>query len=226
MKIKEAKEITGSMTRTSKMPGLSYSLPAWECKTGAKLAKIKGSVCNGCYAMKGNYTRYPAIKAAQYVRLKAITDPRWVPAMVTQIKRQKYFRWHDAGDIQSADHLQKIFEVCRLTPDTKHWIPTREAQFLKDVNPEEVPENLIIRMSSHMIDQGPVSFWPWTSTVVNEKNKSTCPAPYTDKKGKVHTATQMKAYTPAQKKELDFGHCGNCRSCWDRNTPNVEYGKH
>ena len=226
MKIKEAKEITGSMTRTSKMPGLSYSLPAWECKTGAKLAKVPGSVCAGCYAMKGNYTRYPAIKAAQYVRLKAITDPRWVDAMVAQIKRQKFFRWHDAGDIQSAEHLQKIFEVCRLTPDTKHWIPTREAQFLKDVNPEEVPENLIIRMSSHMIDQGPVSFWPWTSTVVNEKNKSTCPAPYTDKKGKVHTATQMKAYTPAQKKELDFGHCGNCRSCWDRNTPNVEYGKH
>ena len=226
MKIKEAKEITGSMTRTSKMPGLSYSLPAWECKTGAKLAKVAGSVCAGCYAMKGNYTRYPAIKAAQYVRLKAITDPRWVDAMVAQIKRQKFFRWHDAGDIQSAEHLQKIFEVCRLTPDTKHWIPTREAQFLKDVNPEEVPENLIIRMSSHMIDQGPVSFWPWTSTVVNEKNKSTCPAPYTDKKGKVHTATQMKAYTPAQKKELDFGHCGNCRSCWDRNTPNVEYGKH
>ena len=226
MKIKEAKTITGSMTRTSKMPGLSYSLPAWECKTGAKLAKVAGSVCAGCYAMKGNYTRYPAIKAAQYVRLKAITDPRWVSAMVTQIKRQKFFRWHDAGDIQSAEHLQKIFEVCRLTPDTKHWIPTREAQFLKDVNPEEVPENLIIRMSSHMIDQGPVSFWPWTSTVVNEKNKSTCPAPYTDKKGKVHTATQMKAYTPAQKKELDFGHCGNCRSCWDRKIPNIEYGKH
>ena len=37
MKVKEAKQITGSLTRTSKMPGLSYSLPAWECKTGAKL---------------------------------------------------------------------------------------------------------------------------------------------------------------------------------------------
>ena len=86
MKIKEAKTITGSMTRTSKMPGLSYSLPAWECKTGAKLAKVAGSVCAGCYAMKGNYTRYPAIKAAQYVRLKAITGPRWVEAMVAQIK--------------------------------------------------------------------------------------------------------------------------------------------
>ncbi|HIG23216.1 MAG TPA: hypothetical protein EYQ28_12145, partial [Henriciella sp.] len=36
-KVSDAVKITGSMTRTSKMPGLSYSLPAWECQTGAKL---------------------------------------------------------------------------------------------------------------------------------------------------------------------------------------------
>ena len=45
MKVKEAIKITDSFTRTSKMPGLSYSLPAWECKTGSKLRKIPGSVC-------------------------------------------------------------------------------------------------------------------------------------------------------------------------------------
>jgi hypothetical protein len=200
MKIEEAKQITGSMTRTSKMPGLSYSLPAWECKTGAKLRKIPGSVCAGCYALKGNYTRYPAIKAAQYVRLKAITHPDWVRAMVAQVKRQKYFRWHDAGDLQSLEHLKKIFEVCKLTPDTKHWMPTREAQYLKLVDPATVPSNLIIRMSSHMIDQGPVSFWPWTSTVGSSSR--TCPAP--DQGGK----------------------CGDCRACWNRDIRNVEYGKH
>ena len=61
MKVKEAKKITGSMTRTSKMPGLSYSLPAWECKTGSKLRKIPGSVGASGYALKGNYTRYKAI---------------------------------------------------------------------------------------------------------------------------------------------------------------------
>ena len=200
MKVKEAQKITGSMTRTSKMPGLSYSLPAWECKTGAKLAKVAGSVCAGCYAMKGNYTRYPAIKAAQYVRLKAIKSSKWVEAMVAQIKRQKYFRWHDAGDVQSEDHLLKIFEVCKRTPETKHWLPTREAQFLKLITPEEVPDNLTIRMSSHMIDQAPVSFWPWTSTVGSKTR--TCPAP-------------------------DQGNsCGSCRACWDRDVKNVEYGKH
>ena len=188
------------MTRTSKMPGLSYSLPAWECKTGAKLRKIPGSVCAGCYALKGNYTRYPAIKAAQYVRLQAINHPDWVRAMVAQVKRQKYFRWHDAGDLQGPEHLKKIFEVCKLTPDTKHWMPTREAQYLKLVDPATVPSNLIIRMSSHMIDQGPVSFWPWTSTVGSSSR--TCPAP--DQGGK----------------------CGDCRACWNRDIRNVEYGKH
>ena len=75
MKVKEAKKITGSMTRTKKMPGLSYSLPAWECRTGAKLRKVPGSVCAGCYALKGNYTRYPAIKAAQYYRLASLMEP-------------------------------------------------------------------------------------------------------------------------------------------------------
>ena len=161
---------------TSKMPGLSYSLPAWECKTGSKLRKIKGSVCASCYALKGNYTRYKAIKAAQYVRLKKLKNKTWITAMVTQIKNQKWFRWHDAGDIQSLEHLEKIFAVCRLTPDTMHWMPTREAQFLKTIDPATVPKNLIIRMSSHMVDQGPVKFWPWTSTVTSTGGAS-CPAP-------------------------------------------------
>ena len=203
MKIKQAKKITGSLTRTSKMPGLSYSLPAWECKTGSKLRKIKGSVCASCYALKGSYTRYKAIKAAQYVRLKALKDKRWIAAMVAQIIRQKYFRWHDAGDIQSMEHLYKIFRVCELTPETQHWMPTREAQFLSQIeNPSiEVPSNLIIRMSSHMVDQPPVKFWPWTSTVISGQDAS-CPAPKQNNS------------------------CGSCRQCWDRSISNVSYGKH
>ena len=92
MKVKEAVKITGSMTRTSKMPGLSYSLPAWECQTGAKLRLVPGTPCFGCYALKGNYIRYPAIKKAQYYRLASLTHDSWVTAMVAQVKRQRWFR--------------------------------------------------------------------------------------------------------------------------------------
>ena len=49
------------------------------------------------------------------------------------------------------EHLIKIFAICKLTPTVKHWMPTREAQFLKDIKPKDVPKNLIIRMSSHMV---------------------------------------------------------------------------
>jgi len=198
MNIKEAAAITGSMTRTSKMPGLSYSLPAWECKTGSKLRKIKNSVCSACYALKGNYTRYKAIKAAQYVRLASLNNELWTAAIVTQIKRQKYFRWHDAGDVQDVQHLNKIYEVCKLTPGTKHWMPTREA-WVKHFLPE-CPSNLIIRFSAPMVNHAAPASWPNTSTVVT--TGASCPA-------------------PSQNNE-----CKNCRMCWDPAVKNVAYGQH
>ncbi len=198
MNIKEAAAITGSMTRTSKMPGLSYSLPAWECKTGSKLRKIKNSVCSACYALKGNYTRYKAIKAAQYVRLASLTNELWTAAIVTQIKRQKYFRWHDAGDVQDVQHLNKIYEVCRLTPGTKHWMPTREA-WIKD-HLEGKPDNLVIRFSAPMIDQAAPASWPNSSEVVTEG--ATCPAPQ------------------------QGNSCGDCRNCWNPEIKTIKYGKH
>ena len=198
---KEAKEITGGLSAPSKMPGPAYNLPATECITGAKLVKIPGSVCAGCYALKGRY-RFKNVQAALRRRLQALQDPRWVDAMVTLIKDQDWFRWHDSGDIQSLKHLENIFLVCKQTPKTRHWMPTREAQFLKDIDPATVPPNLIIRMSSHMIGQGPVKQWPWPSTVSTAPEARTCPAP-------------------------DQGNeCGSCRACWDRSTPNVCYGKH
>ena len=198
MNIKEAAAITGSMTRTSKMPGLSYSLPAWECKTGSKLRKIKNSVCSACYALKGNYTRYKAIKAAQYVRLASLNSELWTAAIVTQIKRQKYFRWHDAGDVQDLQHLNKIYEVCRLTPGTKHWMPTREA-WIKD-NLDSKPDNLVIRFSAPMIDQAAPASWPNSSEVVTEG--ATCPAPQ------------------------QGNSCGDCRNCWNPEIKTIKYGKH
>ena len=198
MNIKEAQAITGSMTRTSKMPGLSYSLPAWECKTGSKLRKIKNSVCSACYALKGNYTRYKAIKAAQYVRLASLNSELWTAAIVPQIKRQKYFRWHDAGDVQDLQHLNKIYEVCRLTPGTKHWMPTREA-WIKD-HLDSKPDNLVIRFSAPMIDQAAPASWPNSSEVVTEG--ATCPAPQ------------------------QGNSCGDCRNCWNPEIKTIKYGKH
>ena len=197
---KEAKEITGGLSTPSKMPGPAYNLPATQCITGAKLQAVPGSVCAGCYALKGRY-RFSNVRLALARRLESLKHPRWVEAMTVLIKGEPHFRWHDSGDLQSAWHLKRIFEVCNATPETSHWLPTREARFLRLMDPAIVPSNLIIRMSSHMIDQPPVKFWPWTSTVTSGHD-ATCPAPSQGNK------------------------CGSCRACWDRSTPTVSYGKH
>ena len=196
---KQAREITGGLSKPSKMPGPCFNLPASRCITGAKLVKIPGSVCAGCYALKGRY-RFGNVQKALERRRQALTSPQWVEAMVVLVSGNEFFRWHDSGDLQSLAHLKNIFEVCNRTPKTRHWLPTREAQILKQVQPEDVPKNLIIRFSSHMIDQGPVKAWPWTSTVVT-KDK-TCPAAEQDNT------------------------CGSCRACWNRDVKNISYGKH
>ena len=195
---KEAKKITGGLSAPSKMPGPAFNLPAQACITGSKLVKVPGSVCHGCYALKGRY-RFPNVKEALQRRLAALMDPRWVDAMVVLIYKEPFFRWHDSGDLQSVQHLKNIFEVCNRTPGTQHWLPPREVKFLP-LNFDAIPKNLIIRLSGHKIDKDAASFWPWTSTVVTAGR--TCPA-------------------PDQNNE-----CKNCRACWSRDTANIAYGKH
>ena len=199
MNTKEAWALVGGLSKPSKMPGWSIGIPAKECKTGSKLRLIPNSVCSECYALKNCYM-FKVVQAAQYKRLEAINHPDWVQAMATLINSKKpdVFRWHDSGDVQDVQHLEKIFEVCRATPTKRHWMPTREA-WIKD-HMEAAPANLVVRFSSPMIDQGPVKSWANTSTVSTKSR--TCPAPDNNNE------------------------CGSCRACWDPLVKNIEYGKH
>jgi len=199
MKTSEALKLIGGLSKPSKMPGWAYGLPAKECKTGSKLRAVKDSVCYNCYALKGCYV-FKVVQDAQYRRLEATKHPLWVGWMQTVInsKKSKEFRWHDSGDVQDEEHLLKIFSVCKLTPDVKHWMPTREA-WVKHFLPE-CPENLIIRFSMPMVNQAPAASWPHTSTVVD--GGASCPS--------------------AQQ----GNQCLDCRNCWNKEIPNISYGFH
>ena len=193
----EAERITGGLSAPGKMPEGSYNLPASACQTGAKLRLIPDTPCYKCYAFKGNYVRYPAVQKALQRRLKSLMDPRWVEAMTVLVKGQKHFRWHDSGDIQSVEHLKKIFEVCNNTPDTKHWLPTQERKYLPMGS---YPDNLVIRLSNAKNNTTPGQAWTHWSTVVDSDGD--CPA---SKQG---------------------NQCGTCRRCWSRDVKHVTYPKH
>jgi hypothetical protein len=192
------------------MPGHGYGLPAAECKVGAALRKVKGSVCFGCYALKGHYM-FKNVQEAQYRRLRALYHPLWVEAMILLIlsKGDDHFRWHDSGDVQGSAHLRNIFRVCEGTPHVKHWLPTREYNIIKKVRVEDIPHNLVIRLSAHMIDKLPTTntrglTYSTVSTSNDVFNGDTrhCPAP-----------NQGNA-------------CGECRDCWDEDVEHVTYHYH
>ena len=203
--LKVAEKITGGTAKTSKLDTSSSSLSAWDCQQGSILAEIPGSVCHGCYARKGMYG-FPKVKAALQKRTKLISDESWVKAWVYVLKHKKrivssgLFRHHDSGDIQNMEHLKKIIEVAKQTPEIKHWLPTKESKMLKKFK-GDIPKNLLIRLSGSMIDGKP-PIYAHTSTVTTNKDEATCRAFETD------------------------GECQGCTKCWDDSIANIVYFKH
>lgn len=207
MHFNDAIEIIRGLSAPSAMPGYGYSLPALECKTGSRLYKIKGSICSGCYARRGNYS-YPLVRNKLYERFAAIKDPRWVEAMTTAINTigETFFRWHDSGDIQSLRHLTKIVEVCKRTPKVKHWLPTKETKLVKRWQAKygALPKNLCIRHSAHMIDEVP------SESIGSMVYKNTPPPD--------------NAFICTKRERGN--RCGLCRACWDPSVKLVAYSKH
>ena len=212
MNKKQAHEVHGGLTQTTKMPCKSYSLPTIACVTGFKMREIAGSICANCYADKGNYRKYSNnIEPAQHARLVSIDDSLWADAMVVSIGADKYFRWHDSGDIQSIEHLEKIAEVARATPGCMHWLPTREYGIVSAFTAQyDVPDNLIIRLSAMFTDK-PVIV---PKTLQGVKGVAV---------SNVHSVKPIGTACNAPKQN---GECRSCRACWSRKVLAVSYSIH
>ncbi len=165
--VKEALAICGSLSSPGKMPCHGYALPAQRCRLGSFLQQLPKAICHYCYALRGRYL-FPKVRAAMEKRTESLADPRWVEAITTLIYRSgdRFFRWHDSGDLQSIEHLQKIIQVCNFLPRVKFF-----------------PSNLCIRLSAHLIDgKPPLSHGLPVSTVSSQSTgipseAHICPAP-------------------------------------------------
>ena len=208
MTLAQSIEFVGGLSKPSKMPCQGFSIPARFCKTGQKLRSVVGSVCSKCYALKG---RYPTsvVQNALDRRFAKLNDPQWVDAMTLAIgdtESSGFFRWHDSGDIQSVEHLDKIVQVARNLPQIRFWLPTREyamvSQWLKNGS---FPENLTVRLSALMLEgQPPVGIAKRLGLTTSGVSKSSfdCPA---SKQG---------------------NKCLSCRACWNKSVENVNYKTH
>lgn len=201
-----------------KMPGSTFAISATKCQVGAKLATVKDSTCSRCYALKLEKLR-PSVHQgwlANYEKAVALINSspdKWVAACVFQIERafkkscEPFHRWFDSGDLQSEAMLDAICRVAEKTPHISHWLPTRESAIVKAYRNAGgiVPANLVIRVSSTMIGDKPISGHANTSTV--------------HRKRECYTGQACPASTQGN-------NCGTCRACWNPNVSNISYPLH
>lgn len=209
MKIKDIESTIGTLSKPSKMPCYSFSIPAKRCITGKKLRDVEGSICSKCYALKGRYV-FPNVQDALETRFRGMSDPQWIDKMVFMIgKREKsgFFRWHDSGDLQSVAHLAAIVEIAKRLPNIRFWLPTREFSFVREfMDAHAIPDNLTIRLSALMFDGHPplgiAKLLGLTTSGASTGNDFSC---------------------PSSKQE---GKCLDCRACWDKSIQNINYKQH
>ena len=210
--LKDAETTVGGLSAPSKMPSYAWSISAKRCNTGSKLAKVKGSVCEGCYALKGRYM-FSNTQDALERRYNAWDSDRakWVDAMIylmhnkQHISNTGHFRFFDSGDIQGSDMLDDINLVAWASPHIRFWLPTKEYKLIKNYDKEIAP-NLVIRVSAPTVDKE-FSGYTHISTVYNKDNIDTA-------KGVVCPASNQG------------NQCGSCRACWNDKVSEVSYIAH
>ena len=205
------------LSKTSKMPGKSFSIPASSCKMGSKLSLIKGSVCSMCYAKKGSY-QYPNVKTLRQANLDHYLENKdtFINDLTTLIQAEylntgvAYFRWFDSGDLQNQAMFMDIIRIAYSLPHIKFWLPTKEIQIVSTIihamkaNKIHLPSNLNIRISVFMLNG---DYFPAIE-------------------GTTQSRVITKDVEPTRGEIVCSGICVSCKfACW-LSTKSVAYIKH
>lgn len=221
--LKELHAATGGLSNPSKMPGYAYGIPSEHCILGSILRKAKGTPCSTCYTFKGFYKMYPAVAKAQENRFEILMGDmnQWADDMMQLIERKleklpvsdHFFRWHDAGDIQSVEHLIAIADIAVSLPWIQFWLPTQQRNFVAKFDAEyDRPKNLVIRISSTKVGQKQNA--GTLGSTIDTDGGFNCTAPLDDKGNELPT------------NHPDKGKCRDCRACWDPKIETINYKKH
>ena len=213
-------ETTALLSWTSAMGCWSWSLPAGDACPLAYYGP--DTICSSCYAMQARFNT-PAVSRAQWIRYEwtkhMLQDvdrrQRWVDAMGANIahhaaRKGGYFRWLDSGDLFSLLFILAITDVCRLTPDIRHWVATRAwrapSKSWRDAIAELAAlQNVAVRPSAlHFDAPAPLD----GSAVFTDRSAA--------HRGRVKLAGVDHAVCPKSASSAHGASCEseNCRSCW------------
>ena len=197
------------ISKVGKLNSRSWSLEALETCPASKGSDGElVPACKGCYAVGGNY-RFKNVKQARSHNKKDWKRSEWVADMIEELDADRYFRWFDSGDMYSLALAEKMYEICKATPWTRHWIPTRMHKFKKFrdvIDRLNALDNVVVRLSSDGINGEIIEEAEYSSTII----------PFIDS---VTVATVCNA-------PLQDGKCKKCRLCWDKSTKVIAYAGH
>jgi len=208
--IKKAKRIMNKLSKTSKLDNiLSWSLQALEtCPGSISASGVLVDACSGCYATTGCYN-FKGTKAVRADNKAAWQEASWVQTMTTALRKQRFFRWFDSGDMYSLSLARKMLEVMKATPQVKHWLPTRMHKFPKFsaiIAEMQALPNVMVRPSSDAVD-GTYTIGVHGSTILPDA--TSVPA----------GVTLCQAYEHG-------GKCNGCRACYDKAVAVIGYPAH
>ena len=197
------------ISKVGKLNSRSWSLEALETCPASKDSNGElVPACKGCYAVGGNY-RFKNVKEARSHNKKDWQRAEWVADMIEELDSDRYFRWFDSGDMYSLKLAEKMYEICKATPWTKHWIPTRMHKFKKFrdvIDRLNALDNVVVRLSSDGINGEIIQEAEYSSTII----------PFIDS---ITVATVCNA-------PLQDGKCKKCRACWNKDVKVIAYAGH
>jgi len=202
--------MTIRISTTSKLDGVrSWSLDARETCPGS-INPVTGDLvpaCAGCYAVGGNY-RFANVKAPRQENREDWKRDAWVADMAAALRNDRYFRWFDSGDMYDVRLARKILQVMAMTPDVRHWLPTRMHKFAKFqpvLAAMDALPNVVVRRSSDSVTGA--------------------------YDARIHGSTIVPDTTPREGVTLchaanNAGKCGPCRACYSKDVPVIGYLAH
>jgi hypothetical protein len=116
-------------------------------------AKIKGSICEQCFAAK--QMKVFTNMEKPMVENQRILTSEVLPMEKLPIINNLYFRFEAFGDLNNATQVKNYFNICYKNPNVKFALWTKNPDFIQQVIDEgyEKPENLNIVLSSLFINK-------------------------------------------------------------------------
>lgn len=201
-----------TLSNTTKLGVKSWSLQAiTTCPASIGSDGELVDACKGCYATSGHYN-YANVRAPREFNRQAWQEEAFISDFIKALKKERYFRWFDSGDMYSLKLAEKMLEIMKATPHVMHWLPTRMHKFSKFHSVIEAMaslNNVVVRLSSDSVMGGMVEseLTDTNSTIVpeyalGEYNGFICKAYYQE------------------------GKCLDCTACYDKDVKTVAYVGH